>query len=1469
MESVGSVRDQLINYIQSLLIITPSYLESRYRLLPALSGRIVWMIRTTIATIAISLLILLNTNNPIPGGTSLIPIGTMLCLMNNFGSTNTQAYRAITGGAVGAGYSIAIAAIFSSLQHNRSLHGLLLSIVLIFIFLFIFIITLTNTSVVFKRVSMSITIVGLLLLYQDVNIEGTILNLHSWAGIAIGVAIAIGCSLLPVPIIDNATREIAIRLRINTISLQSRLGGLVIAFTHKPELRTSFTPPMYAISNGGKPMDSSINLPLSINSRKPSYGILDDELEILQETGELQDYETQKEEQDHPPDTKFQTSGGRSSRASTASSTTSSSVIEPSLPINMWTTERAPLLRSDIIDLQNNGNYILPVFSRLLQDIKWELIYYIPSLINLYGKFRTILYNAGSCYRTRTINSTIPTTNNTGFYHQATIWTRACARFHRVLGVMIIAELTLRSSPFHTRFIETMGEELCACVLALNSYMMIAVEQSTSFSIYRYIPYQHFLHQWKIFRPIYYLFQLFIKIWGLPTQSWFLPYTKTMIYNNNTNPGTADEHKNYEYPTPILLSIKRQELKQAVENIFRVYQKGRLQLYENLKLTTTTTIQEPSSRRPLQHQIDWHSEDLLALNAFIFTVLRCCQIVLTAAEEACDHQSTTFVRPDNHHQSQITIPFNTNFMTGGEDMHRQARPPRVIHKYSSSSMRQWICSFQHMLRQITRTVRFGMRYLLSLLLRFLRWLGILPSATSISSTTSASIGSFILFQSIRAIKVATGVTLAAGLAVAVQNVFGATVYYWAPITAAFLVGSADGGAWRTSALRLQGTVAGAIYGYLVILIANQSIAVLVSLLAIWAAIMTYPRAQPHRSYWSLVSTLTAFVIVLGLGPDTATVDAIALGRVKQTILGILSYLFVSNIFFPISARTICKQRLIYALHETRNSVTLTIQQFITLVEQQSTYYTKSINHNRTHRRRKSLMHKQDQQSTDELNRISASVLPTTPDQDTISTKFTMEPPSNTTSKLPDVDETLTTLVTDLLDEASIEPALWRPIFIKSRYTEIIDAIRRTLRGISIIHQCTMSLYSEAEEQQHLAKHLHQQWPMMLSQRQLSTNIRIPSLPSLHNLPYQLEGLPPTAFLYESHPANVSVKFSTAEHTNIEKNNVIIHMHITGKAMREYTPVLPYLITLMKSLDETLRLVLIILNYGTKIEPINSIISMPSMRKLYPKSNITVPLMAEKEVSKPMIEIPSTTETKMDIESLQPKEEISSEAIMHESFIVGSTETTITQPIEKPPVVLPTDAEERHELTGPIITTTTTEPTGTIMLPFLPHKIRELPYNIAKLFRNMCKRCYTKLRGQPPLPSISIPANYNQPPSSKAFTGDTKNRLSSPTSILDEAHIEALNQLPLTVELLLYHLAEYKTAYDTLLHKAVSKVPVRMNESTSTTPLLSTSTISSSSSPWIDISPLDAICFNTASFGIKEISEAVTDIARIARRLRDI
>lgn len=128
--------------------------------------------------------------------------------------------------------------------------------------------------------------------------------------------------------------------------------------------------------------------------------------------------------------------------------------------------------------------------------------------------------------------------------------------------------------------------------------------------------------------------------------------------------------------------------------------------------------------------------------------------------------------------------------------------------------------------------------------------------------------------------------------------------FWAPLTVAFVAEARVGGTLRTSMLRLQGTVLGAVAGYLLVLAWGDAAPLLLGGTALWVMLSAYCRTHPTYAYGALVSAFTAPLVVMGHGQTEGLGAREYAGlRIEHTVLGILALALVNNLVAPTRAAT--------------------------------------------------------------------------------------------------------------------------------------------------------------------------------------------------------------------------------------------------------------------------------------------------------------------------------------------------------------------------------------------------------------------------------------------------------------------------------------------------------------------------------------------------------------------------------------
>jgi bacterioferritin-associated ferredoxin len=131
---------------------------------------------------------------------------------------------------------------------------------------------------------------------------------------------------------------------------------------------------------------------------------------------------------------------------------------------------------------------------------------------------------------------------------------------------------------------------------------------------------------------------------------------------------------------------------------------------------------------------------------------------------------------------------------------------------------------------------------------------------------------------------------------------------WATLTVSFVgtrEGSAVGGSFNTAMLRMQGTVIGALFAFVVVVVLPGTLASGVGagrllLLAFFTFLTTYLRLNPEYSYAGVVAAFTAYIVALGVpdGADPQGARSYAHRRIEQNVLGLMVLVVVEVVLLP-------------------------------------------------------------------------------------------------------------------------------------------------------------------------------------------------------------------------------------------------------------------------------------------------------------------------------------------------------------------------------------------------------------------------------------------------------------------------------------------------------------------------------------------------------------------------------------------
>ncbi|KAL2650533.1 hypothetical protein R1flu_018661 [Riccia fluitans] len=151
---------------------------------------------------------------------------------------------------------------------------------------------------------------------------------------------------------------------------------------------------------------------------------------------------------------------------------------------------------------------------------------------------------------------------------------------------------------------------------------------------------------------------------------------------------------------------------------------------------------------------------------------------------------------------------------------------------------------------------------------------------------------------------------------------------WAPITVSFIIGNLQGGAFRLASLRIQGTVVGAIFGYLVVSELYTYKYLLPIILAVWVSLSDYIRYSKTHGYSGLVSSLTA-AILMSSDYDGTDIKAFAMDRIAMTFIGVACFVLIEPTIFPERAVVLVREELLISLKRLRDCVAAIVAVYTT------------------------------------------------------------------------------------------------------------------------------------------------------------------------------------------------------------------------------------------------------------------------------------------------------------------------------------------------------------------------------------------------------------------------------------------------------------------------------------------------------------------------------------------------------------
>ncbi len=158
---------------------------------------------------------------------------------------------------------------------------------------------------------------------------------------------------------------------------------------------------------------------------------------------------------------------------------------------------------------------------------------------------------------------------------------------------------------------------------------------------------------------------------------------------------------------------------------------------------------------------------------------------------------------------------------------------------------------------------------------------------------------------------------------------------WTTFTIVFIADEFVGGTSIASIRRVAGTVLGGISGALILVVSLDNQPVLLTLLFVWVFLSAYVGTHPSYGYIGKVSAFTSVIILLGYSStSTDSIRAFAYKRIEQTYYGVIVYLLVMSLVFPVLDTTLARNRVRTVIKDIHMCINNTF----------NAYYNRQTNH---------------------------------------------------------------------------------------------------------------------------------------------------------------------------------------------------------------------------------------------------------------------------------------------------------------------------------------------------------------------------------------------------------------------------------------------------------------------------------------------------------------------------------------------
>lgn len=178
------------------------------------------------------------------------------------------------------------------------------------------------------------------------------------------------------------------------------------------------------------------------------------------------------------------------------------------------------------------------------------------------------------------------------------------------------------------------------------------------------------------------------------------------------------------------------------------------------------------------------------------------------------------------------------------------------------------------------------------------------------------------------VRTAFKMSLAMAMGAFLGSWFSRTKGYWADITLGLgFTGASKGSSFKIAALRAQGTVAGSIYGLLVVLATKNFPFLRLVALIPWVVLTSFLRRSKLYGYAGAVSAFTGAIVILARTNKDSSDEAFTVVRIVEAFLGMTCFIIVEMLVMPSRAAAIVKLELISGLGKLKSHTAAVLSVF--------------------------------------------------------------------------------------------------------------------------------------------------------------------------------------------------------------------------------------------------------------------------------------------------------------------------------------------------------------------------------------------------------------------------------------------------------------------------------------------------------------------------------------------------------------